>query len=83
VLLTDGTPTTDSYDMRGEHSLYATLDLALLAARRWNLLMDAELDGVGLLVPPRRPGELSPVTLLDAFARLGSGRTRFLGALAK
>jgi Mg-chelatase subunit ChlD len=69
VLLTDGDPTTDSYDVREE--LYAENANILLAARRWNLFLDCEIDCVGLADAPE--------ALLRTLARQGEGKCRFLG----
>jgi Mg-chelatase subunit ChlD len=69
VLLTDGAPTTDSYDLRGE--LYAADENLLLAVRRWNLFLDCEIDCVGLVG--------APASLLQSLARQGEGKCRFLG----
>jgi Mg-chelatase subunit ChlD len=69
VLLTDGAPTTDSYDLREE--LYASSENVILAARRWNLFLDCEVDCVGLVD--------APATLLETLARQGEGKCRFLG----
>jgi Mg-chelatase subunit ChlD len=69
VLLTDGDPTTDSYDLREE--LYASNENILAAARRWNLFLDCEINCVGLADAPE--------SLLASLARQGAGKCRFLG----
>jgi Mg-chelatase subunit ChlD len=69
VLLTDGSPTADSYDARGE--LYAEDANIVLAARRWNLFVDAEINCVGLAD--------APASLLESLAQSGLGKCRFLG----
>jgi len=69
VLLTDGSPTGDSYDVKGE--LYAKESNILLAVRRWNLFFDAEVDCVGLADAPE--------DLLRMLATQGGGQARFLG----
>ena len=71
VLLTDGSPTTDSYDGSQFSSLYTATGNLLNAAERWNLFPDGEIDCVGIAD--------APTDLLDALARRGNGRSNYLG----